>query len=128
MRVDQVKFQWTPGRDELQTDLKKVERLQAGVAAGRFRAAFSDIDPNGHVTAMKYLAWMIDSHAPSFLETNVPRAIDLSFLGEGALNDDVVVHVEERDGFELCSVTREADAKELCRAKITWWPGETVSG
>ena len=32
------------------------------------------------------------------------------------------------DGFELCGMTREADQKELCRARITGAPSETLSG
>ncbi len=124
MRMDQLVFPSNPGRAALKTDLRKVEAPTDGRAAGRFQAAFSDIDPNGHVTAMKYLAWMLDSHDAPFLTTNVPRTIDLSFLGEGALGDEVSVKIDPREGFELCSVSRESDGRELCRARVEWAPDE----
>jgi len=128
LRVDQVIFPRNPGRQELETDVRRLAPLSAPTEAGRFRAAYSDIDPNGHVTAMRYLAWMTDSHTREFLETMSPASMEISFLGEGALDDEVVVRMEKRDGRELCSVTRETDQKDLCRAEIRWALPEDPSG
>jgi medium-chain acyl-[acyl-carrier-protein] hydrolase len=123
LRMDQMVFPWTPGRSEMETNLKKVEPLAAGETRGRFRAVFSDIDVNGHVTAMRYLQWIMDSHPREVLEAAPPSSLEVSFLGEGAMNDELEVQVERRDGFELCRVVRTSDAKELCRARLEWAAG-----
>jgi medium-chain acyl-[acyl-carrier-protein] hydrolase len=123
IRMSEMVFPWKPGRSEMETNLKKVEQLAAGETRARFRAAFSDIDVNGHVTAMRYLQWIMDSHPLDTLETAQPRTLDVSFLGEGAVNDELEVKAEQRDGFELCSVVRTSDTKELCRARLEWAAG-----
>jgi medium-chain acyl-[acyl-carrier-protein] hydrolase len=123
VRLEQVAFPWHLKRSEMETNLKKVDKPAAGVTRGRFRAAYSDIDVNGHVTSMRYLQWIMDSHPPDVLEATLPRSLDVSFLGEGAMSDELEVRIERRDGFELCSVVRTSDAKELCRARLEWAAG-----
>jgi len=120
VKVDRMIFPWETGRIEMETDLQKVPKLANGRARGRFRAFFSDIDVNHHVTAMKYLQWMMDSHAQAVLRETQPRSIELSFLAEAVIDDEVTVYSEVQDGFELCSVMRDSDETELCRARIAW--------
>jgi len=121
VRIDQMTFPWTPGRNELETDLRKVPALSDGSDCAHFRAVFSDLDVNGHVTAMKYLQWIMDSHPGAVLEEKQPRSLEISFLGEAAMDDEVSVFCERdaTDG-ELCSVRRVGDRKELCRARTEW--------
>jgi acyl-ACP thioesterase len=120
LRLDRMTFPWEPGRCEMETDLNKVSDLADGQPRAQFRAVFSDIDPNGHVTAMKYLQWVTDSHPRAVLEEKRPSSVEISFLAEAAIDDEVTVYSEQRDRHELCSVMRDGDRKELCRAKIEW--------
>ncbi len=120
VRVDQMVFPWIPGRNELQTEVGKVPGLTDGRTRARYRAAFSDLDPNGHVTAMRYVQWIMDSNTRAVLEESWPSHLEISFLAEAALEDEVTVLSESKDGRELYSVRREGDQKELCRARIQW--------
>lgn len=118
---------WLPGRDEIQTSLEKVQELSNGNELARFRVLFSDIDMNRHVNSTKYLQWMIDSHSYEHLEATEARSIELSFLSEALLKDEVAVLSEQTEDQELCSVRRTNDGKELCRARFEWrrspWTG-----
>jgi acyl-ACP thioesterase len=120
VRIDQMSFPWTPGRNELTTDLGKLPALPEGKACGQFRAVFSDLDVNEHVTAMRYLQWIMDSHPGTVLRGKQLCSLEISFLGEAAAGDEVTIFTEDREGHELCSVRRAIDQKELCRAKIEW--------
>ena len=87
-----------------------------------YRRMLSDLDPNDHVTAMKYLQWIMDCHPRAILEEKLPRSVELSFLAEAGLDDKVTVYSENRDMSGLWSIKRPADQRELCRAKLAWSP------
>jgi acyl-ACP thioesterase len=111
---------WQPGRDEIETDLEKVQELKHGKEVATFRVLFSDIDVNRHVNSTKYLQWVLDSHPPEHLENSEPRSIELSFLSEALPNEEVAVVVDGTENGGLCAVRRLGDGKELCRARIEW--------
>jgi acyl-ACP thioesterase len=115
-------FPWQPSREELNTDLVKVQELSTGRESARFRVLFSDIDVNGHVGSTRYLQWMIDSHRQEYLEKRELGSVEISFLSEALLKDEVSVFSGEVEGSEHCSVRRVADGKDLCRARFRWSP------
>jgi acyl-ACP thioesterase len=123
LRIDQMSFPWKPGRNEMETRLEKVPALEKSESRASFRAVFSDIDVNEHVTAMKYLQWIMDSHEPNLLREMHLSSLEISFLSEAVMGDEVTVYSEQRDGHELCSVRRSADERELCRARLEWAGG-----
>ena len=113
-------FPWQLGRDEIETNLDKVEELKGSIELARFFVLFSDIDVNRHVNSARYLQWMMDSHSYEHLSSTEAGSIELSFLSEALQNDEVTVLSEEMGDRELCSVRRTADGKELCRARFEW--------
>ena len=117
-------FPWQPQKEAIETNLKKVSELQGGREVASFRVHFSDIDVNRHVGSAKYLQWFMDSHSSDQLEKAIPQAIELSFLTEAILDDQVLVISEQRNESELCSLRRAKDSKELCRARIKWGRAE----
>jgi medium-chain acyl-[acyl-carrier-protein] hydrolase len=119
---------WQPGRDEIETNLEKVQLLRNGEELARFRVLFSDIDVNRHVNSAKYLQWMIDSHSYEHLEATEVGSIEISFLSEALPQDEVTVLSEGTEDQELCSVRRTGDGKELCRARFHWRPSRRQNG
>jgi medium-chain acyl-[acyl-carrier-protein] hydrolase len=117
-------FPWQPGREEIETNLQKVQKLQSGKQIGHFRVQFSDIDVNRHVNSARYLQWMIDNHSQEHLEKVELKTVELSFLAEALPNDEVAVLSEDRGVSELCSVIRVSDNKDLCRAHLEWRPSK----
>lgn len=113
-------FPWQPQKEEMETNLEKVAEVREGKHVATFRVHFSDIDANRHVGSAKYMQWVMDSHPPDLLERTVPQAIELSYLTEAVLNDEVRIFSNQADDKELCSLRRAKDDKELCRAQIKW--------
>ena len=120
-------FPWQPGREEIETNLQKVQELQSGKQVAHFRVQFSDLDVNRHVNSTRYLQWMIDSHSQEHLEEKELKAVELSFLAEALPNDEVAVLSEGSGKSELCSVIRVSDNRELCRAHFEWCPSQQES-
>jgi medium-chain acyl-[acyl-carrier-protein] hydrolase len=121
-RVDSKAYglPWHPDREAVATNLEKVPEIKHGREVARFHVTFSDIDVNQHVNSSRYLQWMIDSHSREHLETKEPSSIELSFFLEALQGDDVTVISAESGDRELCSVRRNSDNKELCRARFEW--------
>jgi medium-chain acyl-[acyl-carrier-protein] hydrolase len=121
-RFDQTTdhFAWQPEREEIETDLAKVQATSTGREIARFRVLFSDMDVNRHVNSAKYLQWMVDAHSQEHLEANEPESIELSFLSEAMPNDEVAVFSGKSGDHELCSVRRTRGGEELCRARFKW--------
>lgn len=114
-------FPWQPEKNELETNLERLAEPQGGKPIARFKVLFSDIDVNNHVGSAKYLQWLLDAHSGEKLTAQAPEEIEISYLSEAMLGDDVVVLSVERGDKEFCSIRREAgDEKELCRAQIIW--------
>ncbi len=122
LRIDQMDFPWMQGKCEMETNLEKVPDLSSGQARASYHTVYSDIDVNQHVTATRYLQWITDSHEAAFLQRMQPVSLEISFLAEAAMGDQVTVYSEERDGHELSSVKRAEDDRELCRARLAWAP------
>ncbi|HUI70047.1 MAG TPA: acyl-ACP thioesterase domain-containing protein [Spirochaetia bacterium] len=120
VRLNQMSFPWKPGRCEMETKLEKVPELQSAEARASFRAVYSDIDVNEHVTAMKYLQWIMDAQGPASLQERRPAYLEINFMAEAVVDDEVTVFGEKKEDHELFSVKRASDQKELCRAKIQW--------
>jgi len=115
-----AEFPWVPGKAVMETDLERIDGAADGKERARFRAYVTDIDVNEHVTAMRYLQWIMDSYPPETLEHGTLKGVDISFLAEALIGDEVAVHFRQSDGHDLCSILRANDHKELCRAKVQW--------
>jgi medium-chain acyl-[acyl-carrier-protein] hydrolase len=113
-------FPWQPDKEEMETVLEKVAEFSEGKRVASFRVQYSDIDVNRHVGSAKYLQWFVDSHSLETLEHSVPQSIELSYLSEAVLNDEVFVFSDQEKEDEHCSLRRANDSKELCRALIKW--------
>src|SRR5208337_4466622 len=113
-------FPWQPDKEEMETVLEKVIEVSEGKQVASFRVQYSDIDVNRHVGSAKYLQWFVDSHSLEMLERTVPQSIELSYLSEAVLNDEVFVFSDQEKESEHCSLHRANDNKELCRALIKW--------
>jgi acyl-ACP thioesterase len=121
-RFDQTSdsLPWQTEKEAIETNLEKVAQLTDGKELAQFRVHFSDIDVNRHVNSANYLEWIIDSHSQEYLEANDVESIEMSFLSEAMADEEVAVYSEESNGFELSSVKRTIDEKELCRARLGW--------
>jgi acyl-ACP thioesterase len=113
-------FPSIPGKEEMQTKLKKVPEMEGGTDRAQFDVHFSDIDVNRHVTAAKYLQWILDSYPFEHHAQNRMTSVEISFVAEAVMGDRVTVRAESGPDGELLAVRRSSDGKDLCRAVMGW--------
>jgi acyl-ACP thioesterase len=117
-----IPFPWEPGKSEMDTRLGKIPEAEQYGPDTHFRVLFTDIDVNRHVSAVKYLQWIIDSHPSPFLEDMHLTSVEIGYLAEAVLGDDVSVGFAPADCGEICRIRRTRDGMELCRARLEWRP------
>ena len=126
-KVERMDFPSMPGRDEMQTSLRKVQELEGGTDRARFDVHFSDIDVNRHVTAARYLQWILDSYSMEHHAKLRVQGVEISFVAEAVMGDTVAVHGESGAGNDLTAVRRGSDGKDLCRAAVQWHSREETA-
>jgi len=121
-KLDQLmaNFPWQKEKSELETNLKKVAESTKSEDRIHFHVVFTDIDINNHVNGAKYLQWIMDSYPRDVLEQMQPESIEMSFLAEAAIDDEIAVHFERLANQEINTVRRVIDSKDLCRAAVKW--------
>lgn len=93
-------------------------------AAGTFRARLADLDRNLHVNNVRYLEWILES-VPDDARAHMRLAdLEMVFRAESFWNDIVVARTMPEEGGNAFahSLVREADGKELVRARSVWTP------
>jgi len=113
-------FPWQPAKSEMETSLKKLPELEGGTDRAEFDVHFSDIDVNSHVTATKYLQWLLDSYPfDHYAQRRLAKA-EISFVAEAVMGDHVTVRLADTSDGDILAVRRGSDGKDLCRAVIAW--------
>jgi medium-chain acyl-[acyl-carrier-protein] hydrolase len=104
----------------LSRPFEKLRAPSAGLPQTRYAVRFTDQDVNRHVNAARYLEWILDSLDGEMLSQRDLHSMEINFLAEGRLGDEIAVTVEPVGATHVCSITRLQDGKELCRALLSW--------
>lgn len=83
-------------------------------------ARYSDIDVNRHVTASRYVGWMLDSYPTGFHGEHSMRVLDVNYLNETLEGEQISLRTGRTDGLVYSHSLRKADGAEVCRARIEW--------
>jgi medium-chain acyl-[acyl-carrier-protein] hydrolase len=113
-------FPWQGDKSEVETNLRKVDEAPNAVSARDFHVVFSDIDVNNHVTASRYLQWMMDSYPAAEQIHRELKSAEISYIAEAVLGDRISVCIESLPDHDLCRVQRDSDNLELCRSRLVW--------
>ena len=81
-------FSRHPGR-MVEDDFPPLPPVQAGDSRAAYRARAADIDINDHVNNTVYLDWALRA-VPAAARGRKPLALEVAFLGEARLGDEVV--------------------------------------
>lgn len=97
-------------------------RLRPTGGGGReegFRVGYTDIDFNGHMNSMRYVAHFLDLFGKGMYDTCDVARLDIAHLSECRFGDEVRLSlVPEREGSFALSARR--DGTDVCRARIAW--------
>jgi acyl-ACP thioesterase len=87
----------------------------------RFQVRFADIDANLHVTNATYVAWALEAVEEPFWRAHRLAALDVQFLAECNLGAFVRSRsAADGERARLHAIVREADGKEVARARTAW--------
>jgi acyl-ACP thioesterase len=121
-RLEQLmaSFPWQVDKSELETKLKRIQESSSTQDRKHYQVLFSDLDANNHVNAAKYLQWIMDSYPREILEHRQLETVDMSFLIEATIDEEIAIYFEQKDCQDVNSVKRVKDLKDVCRAVIRW--------
>jgi len=115
-----AEFPFQPGVSELDFELEKLPVLSIDGIQSRYGVRFSDIDINKHATASSYMQWILDSFPAEVLENKSLRSFEINFMAEAQLGDKISVSMEDEKESYLCTIKRDRDGREMCRARVAW--------
>ncbi len=102
----------------------KVEAAVAGAPLTPLHTVrISDLDVNLHANNAKYLQWTVDSYDIDFIMRHQPRSVEINYLAESRLGDDIAIRTFAAADHPLSlnhSIVRTADDAELTRMRIAW--------
>ncbi len=86
---------------------------------GSHTATYSDIDFNCHVNSVKYIEWMLDAHNPEKLLNTFMKRVEINYLHEAILGEQITISAEETDNSNIFTLTN-AEGTNLCNAEISY--------
>jgi medium-chain acyl-[acyl-carrier-protein] hydrolase len=111
---------WRPDR-VLDRDPAPPPALTDPDAELKVRVRWTDLDLNGHLNNTRFLDLALETFADDWLLAHAPTEVEMSFLAEGRRGDVLLSRRQPQDeGSFLHSLVREADGKELFRARTVW--------
>ncbi len=107
-------------RHAIDTKLGKIEERETLRTDFEYVVRYGDIDVNSHVNSSRYVRWILDSFPGTILEEKRLAGLEINFLAEAQMGDEVTVCSADAGEYFHCSVKRAGDSAELCRAKVSW--------
>jgi acyl-ACP thioesterase len=83
-------------------------------------ARYTDIDVNNHVTAARYLGWIVDSYPVGFHASNSLRALDINYLSETVEGEQLTVRARQIEPTIFLHSLAKSNGAEVCRARLEW--------
>lgn len=99
--------------------LEKLPDLQNPVFMRKRKIEYTDIDLVYHVNNVKYIELIVNSFSKEIHSEQNMKSIEINYLGEAKYGEDVLIFSEQRQKNNYrVKIVREADDKEVCRAKL----------
>ena len=83
-----------------------------------YKVQFSDIDIVNHVNNTKYLEWCLNYMDPQIVLQNKIKAIDLNFMREISLGEDIIIEKAEFDNKILFKVSKQDIVCFACQFEL----------
>jgi acyl-ACP thioesterase len=111
------------GMNALPSGAAGLEARDNLVETGKRKAAYSDIDYNGHVNNARYIRWIQDAVQPELLEAAGKMRLDINYLNEirpGETTEILCAPLDEAGAFAFEG--RKIDGPAAFRAELRLWP------
>lgn len=88
--------------------VKKIKIPSDSVKVGTHKVVFSDLDVVNHVNNVKYLEWCLDLVEPKILLLQTFKSLDMNFLNELLLENEVELFASTKDDKTIFSVAKDS--------------------
>lgn len=113
-------YTWTD-KAAIEGTLGKIPALKKPKLLRSRRIEYTDIDLVYHVNNVKYIELIINSFPKEMHREMSVHALEVNYLGEAMLADEVLIYAEEMGQKSIkVNIVRQSDEKEVCRAKLDW--------
>lgn len=111
----------------LTDDFARMAAVRPEAPAITRTAGMSDMDLNGHVNHVRYVAWALDALGPDWHERQRLRRLSMQFRNESVAGDSLAVYTEQAaDGTaEWSHEVRREDGSAAAQAQ-SWWVPRTA--
>jgi acyl-ACP thioesterase len=99
-------FQKYPEKFVTQERVKKIKIPQDSEIIGQHKVVFSDLDVVNHVNNVKYLEWCLDCVSTDLLLHHTFKSLDLNFVNELILAEEVQIHTSTSEKQTIFSVLK----------------------
>ncbi len=82
----------------------------------------ADLDYNYHVNNLRYIIWLLSSLDKGLQEGQELAALNIAYLGECHLGDQLIIRSFLEGGHGVHSFWRKGDEREVCRMESSWRP------
>ncbi len=101
--------------------LEKLQNFEPGEPSNYFQVGYRDLDVNEHVNNGRYLEWILESFSIDFYKSHYLNDLEINYMNEALYNDKIKCFLTQNgDNQFFHTIQREADGKEICRAKTSW--------
>ncbi|MBN2092461.1 hypothetical protein JW964_22765 [candidate division KSB1 bacterium] len=101
--------------------LEKLESFESGAFSNLFQVGYRDLDINEHVNNVRYLEWILENFSVDFYKNHYLNDLEINYINEALYNDKIKCFLTQNGNNQfLHTIQREADGKEICRAKTLW--------
>lgn len=90
-----------------QKRVKKINIPADAEFAGSHKVVFSDLDLVNHVNNVKYLEWCLDLIHPKTLLTQTLKSLDMNFLNELLIDDEVQINMSRTNNHTYFSIVKD---------------------
>ncbi|WP_432669963.1 acyl-[acyl-carrier-protein] thioesterase [Flavobacterium sp. SM2513] len=99
-------FEEFPDQFATKQRVKKIHMPKESKIVGTHRVVFSDLDVVNHVNNVKYLEWCLDFVEPKILLNQTFKSIDMNFLNELLIENEVEILCNKNDNTTIFSVMK----------------------
>jgi len=81
---------------------------------------FSDIDYNNHTNNISYVSFALEGLDTDYIQNNYPKILDIKYLQETFLNDNLKCTVQKKDNTFLHTIINAKDNSTVCIVHSIW--------